>query len=189
MIRTFTGPMHSGKTAAMIVEYNKIYNKEHVKCFKPAVDTRDYGILKSKDFDIEIPAIVINSFDDILKYVDKGVRSIFIDEVQMLEGNYNILSYLSICLDIDVYVAGLNMTSEQESFGVMPYILAISDEVNIIRASCFDCGREAQYTYYIGQKDDEVLVGDKGYLPLCPRCLLKRRGKVNTKKMLLRKTK
>ena len=35
MIKTFVGPMHSGKTAALMLEYNKIYNKEHVKCFKP----------------------------------------------------------------------------------------------------------------------------------------------------------
>ena len=26
MIKTYTGPMHSGKTAAMIADYNKIWN-------------------------------------------------------------------------------------------------------------------------------------------------------------------
>ena len=50
MIKTYTGPMHSGKSSAMIVDYNKIWNKEHVRVFKPVTDTRDSGEMKSKDF-------------------------------------------------------------------------------------------------------------------------------------------
>ena len=51
MIKTYTGPMHSGKSSAMIVDYYKIWNKEHVRVFKPVTDTRDSGEMKSKDFE------------------------------------------------------------------------------------------------------------------------------------------
>ena len=51
MIKTFTGPMHSGKTAAMIATYKKIWNKDHILCFKLNRDTRDIGEIKSKDYD------------------------------------------------------------------------------------------------------------------------------------------
>ncbi len=185
MIKTFTGPMHSGKTEAMITVYNKIWNKDLIRVFKPKMDTRDYLVMKSKTFDVKIPAIGIDTFEEILDYVDENTRTIFLDEVELMKGNIRVLTYLSIAEDMDIYLGGLNMTSEQDPFLIMPQILAISDEVENVKASCFDCGREATYTYHEGAKDGAVLVGDEGYVPLCPRCLVKRRGKRQIKKLLL----
>ena len=187
MIKTFTGPMHSGKSAAMVAEYKKIWNKKNVICFKPLADTRDVGVIKSKEYDESIPAIMIDTFEEILPYINDNIRTVFIDEVQLLTGNVNILTYLSICKDIDVYTAGLNMTSEQAPFLIMPQIEAISDEVVSIKASCYDCGRGATYTFYLFDKSDAVRVGDEGYIPLCARCLCKRRGEDKVKKLLLKK--
>lgn len=184
MIKTFTGPMHSGKTAAMIATYNKIWNKKLVKVFKPNADVRDLGEMRSKDFGDGIPAILIDTFEDILKNIDNNIKTIFIDEVELLTGNIGILSYLSIVKDMDIYVSGLNMTSEQEPFLIMPQIMAISDEVEVIKASCFNCGRDATYTYFDGKKDSVVLVGDKGYYPYCARCLREKRGVNGMKKVL-----
>lgn len=184
MIKTYTGPMHSGKTSAMITDYKKIWNKKLVRVFKPRCDTRDYGEMKSKDFVEGIPAICIDTFEDILPYIDETIRTIFIDEVQLLKGNVSVLTFLSIVYDIDIYLAGLDKTSEQEPFLIMPQILAISDERVSVKASCFDCGREADFTYYEGGKDEAIKVGDEGYFPLCARCLLKRRGIEGMKKVL-----
>ena len=177
MIKTFTGPMHSGKTAAMIATYNNIWNKEHIMCFKPKKDTRDYGIMKSKDYGEGIPGICIDTFEEILDYINDDISTIFIDEAELLEGNVSVLSYLSIMKEMDIYLAGLNTTSELEPFATMPYILAISDEVVVVKASCFDCGRSASHTYFIGEKTNQVLVGDEGYIPLCDRCFKKREEK------------
>ena len=187
MIKTFTGPMHSSKTAALITTYNKIWNKNHIKCFKPNCDTRDVGEMRSKDFNVGVKTIGIDTFDDILKYIDDEITTIFIDEAQMISGNVGVLSYLSIVNDMDIYIGGLNQTSEQEPFLIMPQILAISDEIDVFKASCYDCGREASYTYFEGEKTAAVLVGDEGYIPLCGRCLLKRRGSVEIKKNLILK--
>lgn len=186
MIKTYTGPMHSGKTSAMITDYKKIWNKEHVRVFKPVCDDRDYGEMKSKDFVEGIPAICIETFDDILKYFEDTVRTIFIDEAQFIKGNVSVLSYLSIVKDVDVYIAGLNMTSEQSPFMTMPFILAISDKVVNCKASCLDCGRDATYTHYEGVKKGDIVVGNDGYVSLCTRCLNKRLGD-NVKKLLLKK--
>ena len=188
MITTFTGPMHSSKTASLIVAYNKIWNKEHIKVFKPAQDTRDPGVLKSKDFEETIPAIEINNLGEILTNIDESTRVIFIDEIQWLQGDVGVLSYLSIVQDMDIYTAGLNQTSEQKPFGIMPFVLAVSDTVINIKASCYDCGREAALTYYMGDdKTGDTKVGDAGYLPLCPACLKRREGDENLKLRLIRK--
>ena len=187
MIKTFAGPMHSAKTASLLVVYNKIWNKEHIKCFKPTKDTRDPGVLKSKDFEETVPAICIDNLSEILEHIDDKTSTIFIDEIQWLEGNVGILNYLSIVKDIDIYTAGLNMTSEQQPFGIMPYVLAISDEVQIIKASCYDCGRDAPLTYYKGKKDVDTIVGDEGYLPLCPKCLKRRESENDLVLRLIKK--
>ncbi len=188
MITTFTGPMHSSKTASLIVAYNKIWNKEHVKVFKARQDTRDPGVLKSKDFEETVPAIEIDKLEEILDHIDEATRVIFVDEIQWLEGNIDVLNYLSIVRDMDIYAAGLNQTSEQKPFGVMPYILAISDSVVNIKASCYDCGRDAALTYYEGKdKTGDTLVGDAGYLPLCPACLKRREGEENLTLRFLKK--
>ena len=54
----------------------------------------------------------------------------------------------------------------------MPDVMAISDKVINVYSSCNRCGRKATYTYYEGVKG-EILVGDKGYLSLCRKCLKK----------------
>ena len=171
MITTFTGPMHSSKSETMIKYYNKIYNKHSILVLKPKVDTRDEGIIRSKGSNKYIDAICIKNLEEIVNYVNEDITNIFIDEIQFLTGNVKTLLKLSIMDDIDIYCAGLNMTSEQEPFGLMPQILAISDKIINTYSSCNVCGRKAIYTYYDGNKESEVLVGDEGYMSLCRRCL------------------
>ena len=64
--------------------------------------------------------------------------------------------------------------SELKPFGIMPEIMAISDEIVLLHASCNDCNRDASYTYYNGSKDSDILVGNDNYIALCPKCLRKR---------------
>lgn len=175
MIHVKTGPMFSSKSAVMIERYNNIWNKEKVVCFKPKKDDRDLGIIKSRTSDTKIEAYCIKNLEEILDYITPKTRTIFIDEIQFLEGDVLVLLELSIMRDIDIYASGLNMTSEQVPFGIMPNVLAVADEIEILKASCFDCNKDAYYSYYeSGDKTDEVLVGSDGYIPLCASCLKKR---------------
>lgn len=187
MITTFTGPMHSGKTAEILSTYNKIWNKEHLMMFKPKCDTRSVGAIKSNSFSESIEAIEIDTFDEIISYIKNDTTAVFIDEAQMFKGNIHVLTYLSLICDVDVYLSGLNMTSEQEPFMIMPFVLAISDKVVNIPASCFDCGRDATYTYFEGTKTEDLKIGNEGYIPLCGKCLVKRSGKEIINKLILNK--
>ena len=69
----------------------------------------------------------------------------------------------------------------------MTKILAISDEIEVIKGSCYDCGREASYTYYDGVKNEAILVGDENYIPLCSKCIVKRRGEAGMQYLLQKK--
>lgn len=176
MIKSYVGPMFSGKSDGIISLYNNIYRKDLVLCFKPQIDTRDGASIKSRNNDLTVPAIIINDLSEIPTYViDKGIRTVIIDEAEFLTGDVQILVDLSVLYEIDFYIAGLNMTSEQQPFGIMPDILSVSDEIENVKGFCTDCNRPSVYTYYENNdKSNDVLVGDSGYTSLCPNCLKKR---------------
>ncbi len=165
MIKLYTGPMFSGKSDELLKEYDKKYHKSKILLFKPKNKTRN---------DKEVEAILINDLSDIYNYLSDKITTIFIDEANFLKGNIDVLIDLSINKDLDIFIAGLNLTSELKPFGIMPEIMAISDEIVLLHASCNDCNRDASYTYYNGSKDSDILVGNDNYIALCPKCLRKR---------------
>lgn len=177
MIRTYVGPMYSGKSDALISTYLRIWNKGLVMAFKPSKDTRDGAEIKSKNYDTAIPAIVIDDISEIKNHViPNNIRTVFIDEAQLLTGDVSELVDLAVLFDIDFYIAGLNMTSEQKPFGIINDILSVSDEVSVINGFCQDCNKPSRYSYYyLDDKDGDVKVGDTGYVSLCPSCLGKRK--------------
>lgn len=181
MIKVITGPMFSGKSDLLLDEYDKKYHKSKILLFKPSIDTRDYGVVKTRHGK-EIKAILIKDLKEIKKHLTSKITTIFIDEANFLTGDVDILLNLSIVKDVDIYIAGLNMTSEQVPFGIMPSILSVADKIELKTASCNDCNRDAIYTYYDGAKKDTILVGNDNYLALCLPCLRKRRRKNGRKK-------
>ena len=174
MIKTFTGPMFSGKTTGLLTTYFNMWNKKNILCFKPKMNIRDDGI-KSKNIKDNVEAIEIEDLSEILKHIKKNTRTIFIDEANFLTGDVSILIELSIDNNVDIYISGLNMTSEQKPFGIMPNILAISDYIEISKSYCTICNREASFIYFEGDKDSDIVVGDSGYISLCEDCLRKKR--------------
>ena len=175
MITTFVGPMFSGKSDSLINIYNKIWNKNIVIAFKPANDSRDENFIKSKNWETKIPAFYIKDLSEMRAFLEGGkYKTVFIDEAQFLEGDTSVLTDLSVRYDIDFYIAGLNMTSEQNPFGIMPKILAVSNNVQVITGFCEECNKPSYYTYYDGEKSGDVLVGDNKYKSLCPACLAKK---------------
>ena len=172
MITTFIGPMFSGKSDKLIEVYNKIYNKDNIICFKPVDDSRDLGVISSRNKQSQLKCYLINKFEDIL-FILRGLNTpflgkiILIDEAQFIKGNVQYLNYLSIKLDYDIYISGLSLTSDLKPFGCMPEILSISDNIVKLWAHCYYCGRMADYTRCLVDKVKDVLVGNEEYIPVC----------------------
>ncbi|UKI28362.1 MAG: hypothetical protein L6V78_05390 [Clostridium sp.] len=177
MIKVFTGPMFSGKSDALLKEYDKRYHKSRILLFKPKMDTRDYGVVKTRKGK-EINAILVDDIKDIPSYITDKINTIFLlMKLIFLKGDIKkFLLELSVMEDLDIYIAGLNMTSEQAPFGIMPQLLSIADEIEILHASCNECNRDAIYTYYDGKKKGDILVGNDNYMALCARCLRRKKN-------------
>ena len=178
MITAIIGPMFSGKSEKLIGIYDEIFNKQKVLCFKPSKDTRDTTFIRSRNRESKVPALVVSDFSDIRNIVRSkqnlgfNGRIILIDEVQFIKGEAKILFDLSHFYGFDIYVSGLALTSEQNSFGCMHEILCYADEIIKLTSSWHNCGKPANYTFYLGHKDEDILVGSDEYIPLCGKCLL-----------------
>ena len=174
MITIFTGPMFSGKSNRLIDEYEKFYNKENILVLKPVKDTRTTSKIRARGRNIDIQAISIKDLSDIYNIISsdkyKDNRVIFIDEAQFITGDVSVILDLSLH-DFDFYIAGLNLTSEQKPFGIMPNLIAIADKVEFLKAKCSRCNKDASYTHCVVPKDKEILVGSNEYIPLCRDCL------------------
>ncbi len=172
-INVFTGPMFSGKTNSLLSAYERAtIAKKTVRAFKPKIDTR-FGdtVIKSRRFG-EIQAICINSLSDLKKY-ESDVY--IIDEFQFLEGDVNVIQDLADRKNKIFYISGLDMTAEKKPFGLMPNLLAIADHIEKFVSICHDCSEEnAIYSYYLGKKDTDIVIGNHEYIPLCRKCMLKR---------------
>ncbi len=178
MIKVFTGPMFSGKSKKLMEVYDSVDNKNIIQCFKPKKDTRDFGIIKQRGDGREIKATLINNLKEIRTKLRKTTEIIFIDESQFLKGNVNHIINLHLNDNIDVYVSGLSKTSELKPFGLMPKIMAISDEIEILKAICKFCGEDAYYTLYIGnQTKKKILVGNSEYAAVCEKCYKKTKSR------------
>ena len=73
------------------------------------------------------------------------------------------------------FISGLDMTAERKPFGLMPELLAVADTIHKCVAICNDCAEEnAVYSYYLGKKDTDIVVGNAEYIPLCRKCYTRR---------------
>lgn len=172
-INVYTGPMFSGKTNALLSAYERaIIAKKNVKAFKPQIDTRfGNNVIKSRRFG-EIEAINIRSLNELKKY---ETDIYIIDEFQFLEGNICIIQELADEKGKVFHISGLDLTAEKKPFGLMPQLLAIADNVQKFVSICHDCAEEnAIYSYFLGKKDTDIVVGNHEYIPLCRKCMQKR---------------
>lgn len=182
-INVYSGPMKCGKTQQILNEYKRqLIAGKKVKMFKPSIDTRfGLNVVASRN-GIDIPAILINKISDIEKY-DADVYCI--DEFQFLKGNIKTIMQMADC-GKTFFIAGLNLTSEKKPFGKMADLLCIADNIQMQTAICDNCKNDnAVFTYFKGEKDSDILVGDKQYIALCRNCysLLYKQDLANRKKV------
>ena len=169
MIKVITGAMFSGKSFELI-ELLKALDINTIKIFKPNIDTRDKGIIKSRATSKTYTALLIDDLKEIPQYIDNNTKTIVIDETQFLTGDISIIVDLHL-KGYDFIIAGLNLTSERKPFGLMKDIMCIATDIEILKAKCICCNKiNADYTYSIKNKKEDILVGEY-YIPICRECL------------------
>lgn len=127
-------------------------------------------------------AIVVNDSEELLKNIDDDADVIGIDEVQFFdEGLLSVVDELTL-KGKRVIMAGLDMYSSGEPFGIVPILACKAKYVDKLHAVCVDCGKDAYISYKIdqsiGNKKSTVDVGSVGkYVALCQICSQQRNNK------------
>lgn len=146
-IHVICGPMFSGKTEELIRRVRRaVYGNKKILIFKHAFDDRYEKEFIVTHLGDKIQCKYIKNFNEVERYVDETIDSVFIDEVQFFDREIIILLLKLRDRGIEVVVAGLDLDFRGIPFGPIPELLALADEVTKLKAVCFRTGRDAQYS-------------------------------------------
>ena len=171
----YTGPMKSGKTTKLIEQYIKTLNKDsRTGMFKPKLDTR-WSATKviDRNGNNQIISTLLDDIDMLWNFKDM-YKNFFIDEFQFLEGNISTINKL-LELGKNIWVAGLNLTTDKKPFGLMGDLMCFANTIYILKGNCDCCGKQNNgiYTIYDGIKNTNIIVGDDKYKCVCSKCYIK----------------
>jgi thymidine kinase len=158
-LHTFSGPMFSGKTSALLKEYLWMSQLPcEILLIKPSFDNRYSETEVSTHTGVKIKAYnVASEFDieDLIWTSNKPTPdSVFIDEAQFFTIRYfdsNIpfhqIVQRMLSDGINVYACGLDMDFQGNPFEVMANLLAMSDYVEKLKSTCVISGGIASKTF------------------------------------------
>lgn len=187
-LTTIVGSMFSGKSTLLLkkIREAKRVPSFFVLAFKPVIDDRySEDHIATHDQDLE-DCIPVRTSEEILEHYWASVlkaRSrkiiVFIDEAQFFdEGIVSVVQKIVNCGD-EVICAGLNMDRFGQPFGYVPHLMAISDEIILLKTKC-KCGDDS-YISYCSESGEQILVGAQQYEPLCRNCWLEKRARQKLK--------
>lgn len=181
-ITSIVGPMFSGKTTLLTkkIREAKRVPSFHVMVFKPIIDDRystEQIVTHDKETEDCIPVYfakdILGEFYCAYMY-HKGKKIIvFIDEAQFFDDEIVDVVQEIVELGAEVICAGLNMDRFGQPFGYMPHLMAISDEIILLKGKC-KCGNDSYISYSSGGGARQVMVGAEQYEPLCKKCWMRK---------------
>jgi len=174
-----TGCMGSGKTEEVIRLLNRaLIGKREVVVFKPDMDTRSAGEIKSRNGRVFAAVeISVKNPEEILNQAKKA-KCVFVDEIHFF--NRALIAVIDSLINDgkQVITSGLDTDFKGEPFGIVPDLIAISDSHIQLTAVCMKCrGENANRSQrFINGKpapyDSPLIVvgGDEQYEARCRDC-------------------
>ncbi|QNR70439.1 hypothetical protein IAQ67_28395 (plasmid) [Paenibacillus peoriae] len=169
--------MGAGKTKALVLIHDQLVSEgKEVVVFKHVNDIQRGGQVDkvtARDGSTVSGVVPLSTLSEILFFNTDQFHTVLIDEIQFFDDADTIpmLNALTIS-GIDVHVFGLDVTSDNTTFGVMGNVLAQSDRIEKLKPKCYRCEGDARISSFVGgEKDGDVHVGDLDeYKPICRRC-------------------
>jgi thymidine kinase len=159
------GPMWSGKTDVLIRRITDFTGRT-IMAFKPKADTRNDDISSRAGLHYPCKKIEDHELCRLIRFADDGCV-IVIDEGQFFGPQLLEVAERFVVSESILVICGLELTSEQETFGQLIAISDLAQRVTYVRARCAVCSKPAAYTYSRVPKDGKVRVGSEGYEPRC----------------------
>lgn len=171
------GPMKSGKSATLIDIYNNLIKQGVVvECFKPTIDTRDVGFIKSRAYDFTVPCKMLYNMTDCIK---SNADVVMIDEFQFIQSQI-ILEIVNTFKNNNktLYIFGLDKIANGDEWPAYSVIKDLVDKKIKLTATCELCGDVAEYTKIENGTGEAVQIEGDGvnvkYFPVCKRCFYRK---------------
>ncbi len=171
--------MFSGKSEELIRRVKRAeIAKQKVQVFKPAIDTRYYGVGQvSSHSGAHADATAVSTSQEIAGLIESDTEVVAIDEVQFFDNGVCALCDSLANSGKRVILAGLDQDFRGEPFGPMPQLLTMAEEVEKLYAICMVCGAPATRTQRLingnpaSYSDPLILVGaSEAYQARCRKC-------------------
>jgi thymidine kinase len=164
----FTGPMFGSKTTRMLAAIDRYrYQNKLVAAFKPQIDKR-YAISSiSTHSGGALPAICIETGEDIIKNVHKTTEVVAVDEAFMIPDISKTLIDL-FQRGHTIVVSSLQLSAAGNTFDEMRDMMPWATKIEVCPAVCPICGSDAYYTQHKVEELDEIAIGGAElYVPRC----------------------
>ena len=176
-----TGAMFSGKSKKLIdiIDSYEAQNKKVLK-FKPKLDKRDLGVIRSRDYEKEHWAYLIG--DGYVPVFKKGfldtIDLVVVDEAQFLDIRaIRYLIGLGQGYNVPVIMSGLNKDFRGNTFVPIALLRKYATHEIKLTSRCFCCHRytATQTRRVVDNKitleGEQILCGDsESYISVCPAC-------------------
>jgi len=171
--------MYSGKSSELIRRVNRAqYARKKVQLFKPALDGRYHATQVVAHDSRNHVATAVEHVTEISGLVRPETDIVAIDEIQFFAPQETIaVVNQMLAAGKKVIVAGLDMDFAGRPFGAVPYLLAIADEIDKLRAICIQCGKKAYISQRLAEgkgasaNDPQIKVGgSETYEARCREC-------------------
>jgi thymidine kinase len=167
-IEVICGPMFSGKTDELLRRLNRLkYSRHEFLLFKPKLDNRYSEISVVTHDNKATDSVSVENAEQILEICDQNpnIKVVAVDESQFFLRKEPVgRNLVEVCQLLRasgyrVILNGLDMDFMGNPFGLMPELMAISDEVRKLTSVCLICGADATMTHRVDENQEVVELG------------------------------
>lgn len=173
------GPMWSGKTTELVKLYNKFkYCNISILTINYLHDKRYSDDNISTHDKINIPCEMIESLRDISDIENNNITNKFNNAKVILINEGQFFKDINVWVNLAVnkynkhiYVCGLDGDFQRKSFNNFLELIPYCDKVRKFNAICCECkNNPAIFTHRITNDNEQELIGNEMYKPMCRKC-------------------
>ncbi len=159
-LKVISGPVLAGKTGKLVSLLDSLFdggalNGKDTLLVKHPRDDRD-NMRKVGNY----PALETDDADEIFRRVDQKTDTVFIAGVSHFDENMIDLVDALVRSNRNVVATGINLHSNGKPYGIMPKIMALTDDTEVMLAQCDGAGCD-------GPAAMSYLKSGEGYHPVC----------------------
>lgn len=187
--KLFHGTMNASKSAQILMQtFNFERQGKSFLIFKPSIDTRDEGFVKSRALEHKRPAYSIGKTEnDVMYFLTKSKKPdfIFVDEIQFFtKQQVDELAHIAMEFNIPIFAYGLLVSFKGELFEGSKRAIECGFTLHELKMQCDFCDKKStHHLLYIDNEivtnGDPIYIGNQEYKSVCYDCFILKSNKCN----------